>query len=682
MNRTSGNRLLGISLSTLMLLFAARSAHAADQCPDPTPEELHMTSQPEVPGATAVYLNREEFTEDSNHMFSIHVRLKVLTEGGKEYGNVELDYSAGHSGYSVTEISGCTIHADGTKVPFTGKPYDKLVEKTQGYQHMAKVFSMPDVQVGSIIDYRYKLRYDDNLFMSPVWLIQTKLYTRKADFVWKPTGKTLVSSSGKGNREQLTNSVAWFPILPVGAEVKQTRLPSTNMDAGQLTLETHLQNVPPVPDEEFMPPIGSLSYRVLFYYSAYLSGDEFWKEEGKHWAKDQDKFIGPGPAVGAAVRDLTLPSDTQDQKLHKLYAAVMKLENTDYTRQHSATEDKAQGLGEVHNTDDIWNRKRGNGDQLADLFIAMARSAGMKAYAMSVTNRNRSIFLPGYLSLSQLDDNLAIVVVDGKEKFFDPGTRYCSYGHLAWEHTMVRGLRQTDGGVVIGDSPFEPYTAASETRVANLKMDEHGVITGTVDMKYVGPAALRWRSLSLTSDAAGLDHGLRVHLEDMLPANTEVKIAAIEKLDSYDEPLTVHYTIKGPIGSSTGKRLLVPSDIFVMNAKPTFPHEKREVAVYFHYPHAVIDAIRIAFPPSFSIESIPAAAEESLPKLAVYTFKTESTPNTFTIRRNFVLGDILIAPKDYPQLRSFYGKFETKDQESVVLKVANADAAKPAPAGN
>ena len=50
-----------------------------------------------------------------------------------------------------------------------------------------------------------------------------------------------------------------------------------------------------------------------------------------------------------------------------------EVENTDYTRQHSATEDKSQGLGEVKNTDDVWNRKRGTGDQLADLFIAMAR---------------------------------------------------------------------------------------------------------------------------------------------------------------------------------------------------------------------------------------------------------------------------------------------------------------------
>ncbi len=131
MNLSPGLYLLGVSLSALTFLFTASSAWAADPCVDPTPEELHMTSQPEVPGATAVYLNRDEFTEDKNHMFSIHTRLKVLTEGGKEYGNVELEYSAGHAGYSVTEISGCTIHPDGTKIPFTGKPYDTLIEQTQ-----------------------------------------------------------------------------------------------------------------------------------------------------------------------------------------------------------------------------------------------------------------------------------------------------------------------------------------------------------------------------------------------------------------------------------------------------------------------------------------------------------------------------------------------------------------------
>ncbi len=97
------------------------------------------------------------------------------------------------------------------------------------------------------------------------------------------------------------------------------------------------------------------SYRVLFYYSPYRTSEEYWKNEGKHWSKLRDKFIGPGPGVRAAVQDLTTPSDTQDQKLRKIYAAVMKLENTDFTREHSDSEEKAQGLHEVHNTDDIWD---------------------------------------------------------------------------------------------------------------------------------------------------------------------------------------------------------------------------------------------------------------------------------------------------------------------------------------
>src|SRR6185437_14259080 len=156
----------------------------------------------------------------------------------------------------------------------------------------------------------------------------------------------------------------------------------------------------------FMPPISSLSYRVLFYYAPYLKEADFWKNEGKYWSKMHDKFIGPGSAVKAAASSLTSPSDTQDQQLRKLYAAVMQLENTDFTRQRSAAEQKANGFKPVRNTDDVWEQKRGSSDQLSDLFVALARAAGMKAYVMVVTNRDRSLFLPAYLSLGQLDDDL------------------------------------------------------------------------------------------------------------------------------------------------------------------------------------------------------------------------------------------------------------------------------------
>ena len=45
-----------------------------------------------------------------------------------------------------------------------------------------------------------------------------------------------------------------------------------------------------------------------------------------------------------------------------------------------------------------------------------------------------------------------------------------------------------------------------------------------------------------------------------------------------------------------------------------------------------------------------------------------------TIRREFDLGTILYKTEEYPELRSFYSKFETKDQEPVVLKAATQTA--------
>jgi hypothetical protein len=67
----------------------------------------------------------------------------------------------------------------------------------------------------------------------------------------------------------------------------------------------------------------------------------------------------------------------------------------------------------------------------------MARAAGLKAYVGIVTNRDRNLFLKNYLTLPQLDDVTAVVNVNGKDQFFDPGTRFCPYGHLPWEHTFA-----------------------------------------------------------------------------------------------------------------------------------------------------------------------------------------------------------------------------------------------------
>ena len=661
-------RTIRYSLAPLLLTLLALAAPAHAQWTVPTDEELKMTSQPEVPGAAAVYLFREEITDDKIHMWSVYVRLKVLTEAGKEYANVEVrqNHVAYRTGYTVNDIEGRTIHSDGTIVPFTEKPFDKLIEQGQGYKESAKVFTMPDVQVGSILEYRYKLRYEDNLYFIPDWYIQSRLYTRKAHYAWKEMVATTQGDTG---------TVLWTPILPAGAQVTQQSLPSSVVEPAQVLLELNVHDIPPMPDEEYMPPIDSLSYRVLFYFSAHFSVDEFWKSEGKTWSKARERFIGPGAKVKEAANSLVAPSDTQDQKLRKLYAAVMKLDNSAYNRDRSHAEEKSQGLGDAKSTDDIWERKRGTDDHLTELFVAMARAAGMKAYVMAVASRDSRVFLANYLSFSQLDDLIAVVEVDGKEQFFDPGQRYCPYGHLAWKHSLAQGVRQVDGGTAIATTPSEPFTASRTQRSANFTMNEHGEVTGTVKMIWTGAPALRWRQASLRGDITSLNRDLREAVERLMPGGMEVKVTGIEQLNDYEQPFTVNYEVKGGIASSTGKRLLLPGDIFEANSKPTFPHAQRETPVYFNYPCVVQDAVRVNFPAALVLESLPASEKLPFQKSAVYSLSTESTATSLTVRREFDLGKILYSAAEYADLRAFYNKLETKDQETAVLKAATPSGA-------
>jgi hypothetical protein len=168
----------------------------------------------------------------------------------------------------------------------------------------------------------------------------------------------------------------------------------------------------------------------------------------------------------------------------------------------------------------------------------------------------------------------------------------------------------------------------------------------------------------------------------MLPKTLEVKVTEIKDLDAYEKPFGVSYDVTGHLGTPTGKRLVLPVDLFEASATAAFPHEKREQAVYFRYPQVKQDALRINFPKGFAVEAVPDAAKYSIPTRQSYALTVESAPNSFTTRRTYAVGDVLVTVPEYPELRKFHTQFESKDQESVVLKVVPTQTASASTAPN
>ncbi len=669
--------LAGTAVLCATLGMSPSRASAADFI-KPTPQELSMTALPGYPGASAVILFREELTRDDMHSVQHYERVKILTEEGKKYANVELGYissTGDDSSYgddkSIDQIVGRTIHPDGTTIPFTGKPYLKVLEKATGYKVQQKVFTLPDVEVGSIIEYRYFTRISDYVFESPTWMIQDDLFVKEGHFAWWPTSRTLVDAE-----ENPINSIAWFPILPEGVKIESHETPGNSLSNGPSRVyEIHVKDIPPRVHEEYMPPIGSYSYRVNFSFTAYRTGQEYWAHTGKQWSKKVNNFAGPSSALREATEKITAGATTSDEKLHRIYAAVMALENTEYTRERDKREDKAAGLSQVKDAAGLLTRERGTPAQLTELFLGMARAAGFSAYAMWVPDRSQEIFLPYWLSTRQLDDYVVVVNVDGKDTFFDPGSRYCPYGQLAWQHTMVQGLRQTDNGTTLGYTASPSYKNNVVTRVANLDMSKDGEVTGKVDLTFIGSPAVRWRQAALRGDEESLRKELRESAEAMLPRTLEVEVAEIQETKSFEKPLVVKYKVKGTLGSAMGKRTVLPSDIFLANASATFSHQKRETSVYFDYPQVTRDAVRINLPPDVAVEAVPASVKYDIPNRGLYSLQIAQAPASITTRRDLIFNDVLVETKDYPQLRTFYSQFESKDQESVILRPAAATSA-------
>jgi hypothetical protein len=639
---------------TLLLSVLAAPAILRAQFTQPTDEELKMTADPKAPGAAAVYLYREETTDDALHFHSYYERIKVLTEMGKEQATIRIPYPRGD--FKVTDIKGRTIHADGTIIPLTTKPTDLMDFKTKSLQINQMVFTLPSVEIGSILEYRLQIRYDDNLVSSPTWEIQQPFYVHKAHYFFNPT-------SGYGGltntRGQSLTRLMW---TVTGVRVNQVIQDSRGRFSVDLT------DIPPTPRDDWMPPLNTIKWRVEFYYTYASSGADFWNSEGKRWAKDADHFTNPSGALKSAVSQIVAPTDTDEQKARKIYAAVMKLDNTRFARKKSEAERKAEKLKAIKDAEDVWKQQSGSDDEIALLYVALARAAGLKVWPMQVVDRGRAIFDATYLSANQLDDYIAIVELGGKDVYLDPGQKVCPFGSLHWSHSLASGFRLSEKGAVLQTTPPQTFKDAVVQRAADVDVDEQGAAKGSVRFIMTGPDALHWRQLALENDEDEVKKQFNESIQDDFPDGVQADFDHFLGLDDPSVNLIGVVKVSGNLGTQTGKRFFLPGFFFESRGKhPFVGQEKRETPVDVHFAKRESDDVTYHLPSGFTVESAPKIDGATWPDHAALKYGSEAKGNSVRVLRNLVYNFTLLDPKEYEGLHDFYQKVAAADQQQLVL---------------
>jgi hypothetical protein len=621
-----------------------------------SPEELKMTSEPLAPGAAAIILFRQVDRDDSNSgkiREDNYYRIKILSDAGRKFANIEIPFFKGVD--EVVHIRARTIKPDGTAVDFDGKVFDKSLVKFRKLNYLARTFTLPAVEAGCIIEYTYTL--DLQHAYASHWILSEELFTRSARFSLKPY---------KGRYYPLTLQLRW-QNLPSGAEPKEGPDHVYRMEAS---------NIPAFQAEEFMPPVNELKSRVDFTYEIGRHENDpvqFWKLVGKSRNDQLEIFVGKRKAMDEAVAQIVSPNDPPEVKLRKIYDRVQLLRNTSFDLQKTMQEQKREKEKVEENVGDVWKRGYGNKWQLDWLFLALVRAAGFEAYGCWVSSRAEYFFKPNTMESGHLNETAILVMLNGKDVYFDPGAEFTPFGLLTWYETGVQGLKlDKDGGTWIRTT----LPLSSESRIehrGNLKLSDTGDLEGKLTVTYTGLEATYHRVDMRHADDVARKKFLEERLKGQVPVAVEVELTNKPDWDASETPLVAEFEVKIPgWASNAGKRVLIPAGVFTAVEKRIFEHANRVHPIYFEYPYEKVDDVTIELPPGWQVGSVPPGQDQDK-GLVSYALRAESGKDRLHLTRKIKVDFMMLDPKYYSALQIFFQAVRTGDEEQIVLQPGIAD---------
>ena len=615
-----------------------------------TPAELAMKTVPGDAGADAVILDWVRMDDDEVSQTSEYYRVKIFTEEGKKHAEVEIPYVPGYPLYSkVTDISARTIRPDGTIVPFDGKIYDKVLYKKRRSSVKSKTFTFADVQPGSIIEYRYIRRWSEAMLLPTYWPLQRDVPMLHAKVTLKP-----YDTQGQ------YGSFFTYMGLPAGVTPKKV----------SDRYELELNNMPALRPEALMPPEEQMRARVNFFYTdSKVSMENFWPVQSRAFADEIEKFIGKGGKADA--QRLSQGETDRMALLKKIYAHIQSLRNHSFEETKSDQEIKKERIKDARNAEDVLKKGSGFSIELNRAFVAVARAAGFDADAVRVAPRDEFFFSDKFPDASQMSGEIAVVTLDDKKIYLDPGTPHAPFGIVSWEKTAVPGIHIEDRKPVWIRLGMPPVNDAITRRHADLRIEDEN-LTGKITVTFSGQEALVRRLATLNDDEAARKKALEDEVKGWFPDGATLNLTSLTGFNTPEAELKATFDATLPnLVSSAGSKVVVPISVFTTQSKNPFAPATRTHPIYFAYPTLEEDEVKLTIPEGMKVATLPAA--ETLDGGAIgYRAETKRQEGAITFKRSNNVGVTLIDQKHYAALRNFYSAMTSADQQPLVLVPASA----------
>ncbi len=617
-----------------------------------TPAELEMKTPKVEADADAEVIFWEVRVDDSDPQSLVmkhYIRVKIFTERGREkYSKHDIPFP---EGVKIKDIMARVIKADGTIVELSkADVFEREIIKTDKIKVKAKSFAVPNIEPGVIVEYRYSEVFAHGWAEDMRMVFQHDVPIENISYYFKPAGSVRYLTFNMENKF-IKDKDGFY--------------------------RASMQNVPAIKAEPQMPPEDEVRSWLLVYYETDLKGtsSDFWSRAGgaisRNWEiKDTLK---PGKDIKTATESIVSGITDPEEKIAKLFTfCKTKIKNITFDTQ--LTDEQKEEIKPNKSTADTYKKLQGTAVDINELFASLATAAGFEARLAFGGNRSEKFFNPNQAHESFIHFSAIAVKINGRWRYFDPGSMFVPYGMLTWneEDTAVLLLGYKD--FLTTETPFsEPQNSVAK-RNGRFKLSEDGTLEGTVRIEYSGHLSQINKTENYKESVNRREEILKESLKKQMGL-AEVSDISIENVNDPEKPFTYQYKLKVPnYAQKTGKRMFFQPGVFEYGANPTFASSSRKYPIFFHYPWSEADDIEITLPAGYELDSADVPAPVADPgKIGVLQFKMSFDPKTNAVvyKRDFSFGgggNVLFAPDNYMPLKTLFEMFNKSNTQALTLK--------------
>ncbi|HET8674252.1 MAG TPA: DUF3857 and transglutaminase domain-containing protein [Blastocatellia bacterium] len=638
----------------LTFLMASGRPSAGANWKSVSPQELKMkASDIGDPDADAAILFREGELNDNNAEgtgLKVYIRIKIFNERGRRYADVQLPYRVEQG--RITDVHARTIRPDGTSVQVEDRDiFDKLLVKTSHGVWRAKVFSMPAVEAGSIIEYRYRQTYPQG-FRYFALDLQSELFTKQLHYQIQPQAASRLD-------------VRWVSFNAPDAR--------RFMPVWDGSYDIKADNIPPFRREPLMPPELAVKIWGWIYYSDEIENnpEKYWRNYAQRVYDRASYETRASDAIRRVVESITLSNESPQQKLARIYHYIQtEIHNTGFAPERGAEREADTELKRNDTADETIRRRYGTPREINRLFVAMLKAAGMDARVAELTTRDENFFHRSFADAFQFNSEVtAVIARDGAVQFYDPGTPYCPPGMLSWEKEGVTALVYDKRDARFVETPVTDAAINNEDRRLSIAAFADGRAEVRAETKLTGQ-----RALELRNELIGLvpEEQRKMALgpaRNLLPqASIDESSAVLSNLTNLGAPIELKYNFTAPqFVTRAGSRLLLRPLLLSHRDESLTAAPRRSNMMYFHYPWSESERVIIEPPAGYEIEQLPDPVNIDI-GAARYLATFTRLDQRVVYERRLMVNAITFTVDQYPTVKAFFDRVHQADRAVISFK--------------